>query len=122
MAVETEAPSAQPGLEHVPFTKLYKDIPVHFQVLSLPKQTLIWVACGPARLRSLSAATVVPQTGLPAVTSLIGWAANSSEQGLASRLAQASGKAVMVSLNLPSNSAGMEAFVEQELKGHLLRQ
>lgn len=49
------------NLRETCLTKVHDDVPVHFQIITLPRQTLVWVGCGTPRLDSLSVATKVAQ-------------------------------------------------------------
>ena len=42
-------------------TRVRDDVPIHFQVVALSKQTFVWVGCGTPRLNTLSVATAVNQ-------------------------------------------------------------
>ncbi|XP_042939698.1 uncharacterized protein LOC122274743 isoform X1 [Carya illinoinensis] len=51
------------GLEITCFSDVFNDVPLHFQILRLPKQIYVWIGCSSAKLGNLYAAA--PTRPLP---------------------------------------------------------
>mmetsp|Transcript_47732 Transcript_47732/g.91236 ORF Transcript_47732/g.91236 Transcript_47732/m.91236 type:complete len:139 (+) Transcript_47732:168-584(+) len=104
-----------PTLQLQQWTDTSTDTPLHFQVLHLEDQLLVWIGAGHnASLDNLHMALQTRQEKLPSTTTLFGdRGVNGDSSALAQRLAMRSGKAVALSCSLPPGAPLLQVVAEK---------
>ncbi|KAL8251744.1 hypothetical protein R6Q59_035437, partial [Mikania micrantha] len=68
------------------FSDIFNDIPIHFQIISFPKQIYAWIGCQTARFGCLYAAAPTRPNNMVSVTSLLGGTSDNTGSGIARRI------------------------------------
>ncbi|KAK9072221.1 hypothetical protein SSX86_008653 [Deinandra increscens subsp. villosa] len=97
------------------FSDIFNDIPIHFQIISFPKQIYVWIGCHTARFGSLYAAASTRRNNIVSVTSLLGGSSDNTGSGIARRVVLKTGVPVTLSCNIPKDSPMLEAHAEKKL-------
>nr|XP_056710756.1 proteasome assembly chaperone 4 [Euleptes europaea] len=91
--------------------------PVHFHAMRLRGSLFLWVGEEEApRLSNLAVAMCTPRDSIPASTSLLGDASDSTSNSLAQRLASKTKKQIFVSYNIKNTDNSFILLVENRIK------
>eukprot|EP00271_Cylindrocystis_brebissonii_P009235 TRINITY_DN23936_c0_g1_i1.p1 TRINITY_DN23936_c0_g1~~TRINITY_DN23936_c0_g1_i1.p1 ORF type:complete len:145 (+),score=18.95 TRINITY_DN23936_c0_g1_i1:399-833(+) len=93
------------------------DTKFHFQILRLPNQVYMWVACNGARMGNLCVGVPTRFDSMPSVSVLLGGggAGDVSGAGMARRLSLKLKTSVLMASGIPPNSPLLEGFAERRL-------
>ncbi|KAG6668315.1 proteasome assembly chaperone 4 isoform X2 [Carya illinoinensis] len=108
------------GLEITCFSDVFNDVPLHFQILRLPKQIYVWIGCSSAKLGNLYAAAPTRPKDTVSVTSILGGTSDNAGTGIARRLVLKTGLNVILASNIPKNSPMLQAEAEKLLVQKLI--
>ncbi|XP_054841607.1 proteasome assembly chaperone 4 [Eublepharis macularius] len=88
---------------------------VHFHAMRLRDSLFLWIGEAP-QLSSLAVAMCTPRDSIPASTSLLGDASDSTSNCLAQRLASKTKKQIFVSYNIKNTDSSFILLVENRIK------